>query len=55
MEDKKKKWRTGIEYIGNRPVDTGGGEEREGEAYGESNMKIHNTIHTTDSQWVSAV
>ena len=23
-------------------MDTGGGEEREGEAYGESNMKIHN-------------
>ena len=30
--------------IENRIMDTGGGEEREGEMYGESNMEIHNTM-----------
>ena len=37
--------------IENRLMDTGGGEEREGEMYGENNMEIHNTICKTDSQW----
>ena len=28
-----------------------GGEDREGEMYGENNMEIYNTICKTDSQW----
>ena len=32
-----------------------GGEEREGEMYGKSNMEIYNTICKIDSQWVFAV
>ena len=33
----------------------GGGEEGEGELYGESNMDIYNTICKIDSQWEVAV
>ena len=33
----------------------GGGEEREDEMYGESNMEIYNTISEIDSQWEFAV
>jgi len=29
----------------------GGGEEREDEMYGESNMEIYNTICKIDSKW----
>ena len=32
-------------------MDMGGGEEGEGEMYGESNMEIYNTIYKIDSQW----
>ena len=32
-------------------MDTGGGEEGEGEMYGESNMETYNTICRTDSHW----
>ena len=32
-------------------MDMGGGEEGEGETYGESNMETYNTIHNIDSQW----
>ena len=32
-------------------MDMGGGEEGEGEMYGESNMEIYNTICKIDSQW----
>ena len=32
-------------------MDTGAGEEGEGEMYGESNMEIYNTICKTDSRW----
>ena len=32
-----------------------GGEEREGEMYGESNMETCNTICQIDSQWEFAV
>ena len=39
----------------NRLRDAGGGEEREGEMYGESNMEIYNTIYKIDSQWEFAV
>ena len=35
----------------NRPMDTGGEEEREGEMCGESSMEIYNTICKIDSQW----
>ena len=31
-----------------------GGEEEEGELYGENNIEIHNTICKIDSQWESA-
>ena len=31
-----------------------GGEEGEGELYGENNIEIHNTICKIDSQWESA-
>ena len=33
----------------------GGGEEGEGEMYGESNMEIYNTIYKIDSHWEFAV
>ena len=36
-------------------MDTVGGEEGEGEMYGESNIEIYNTICKTDSQWEFAV
>ena len=36
-------------------MDTRGGEEGEGEMYGESNMGIYNTMCETDSQWEVAV
>ena len=39
----------------NRPKDMGGGEEVEGEVYGESNMEVYSTIYKTDSQWEFAV
>ena len=32
-----------------------GGEEGEGEMYGESNMKVYGTICKIDSQWEFAV
>ena len=32
-------------------MDMGGGEEGDGEMYGESNMEIYNTICKIDSQW----
>ena len=32
-------------------MDMGGGEEGEGEMYGESNIEIYNTICKIDSQW----
>ena len=35
--------------------DTVGGEEGEGEMYGEHNIEIYNTIYKTDSQWEFAV
>ena len=41
--------------IDNRPKDMGGGEEGEGEMYGEKNMEIHNTICKADSQREFAV
>ena len=41
--------------IENRPKDTGGGEEGEGEMYGESNMETYITICKIDSQWEFAV
>ena len=41
--------------IENRPMDMGGGEEGEGEMYGESNMEIFNTICKIDNQWEFAV
>ena len=41
--------------IKNRPMDRMGGEEGEGEMYGESNIEIHNTICKIDSQWEFAV
>ena len=31
-------------------MDTVGGEEGDGEMYGETNMEIHNTIRETDRQ-----
>ena len=39
----------------NRPKDMGGGDEVEGEVYGESNMEVYSTIYKTDSQWEFAV
>jgi len=39
----------------NRLRDARGGEEREGEMYGESNMEIYNAICKIDSQWEFAV
>ena len=41
--------------IENRPMDTGRGEEGEGEMYGKSNMESYNTICKIDSQWEFAV
>ena len=37
--------------IENRPKNAGGGEEGEGEMYGESNMETYITICKIDSQW----
>ena len=45
----------GETHIKNRPMDRMGGEEGEGEMYGESNIEIHNTICKIDSQWEFAV
>ena len=36
-------------------MDTGGGEEGEGELYGESNMETSITIRKIDSQWEFAL
>ena len=36
-------------------MDTKGGEEGEGEMYGESNMETYNAICKTDNQWEFAV
>ena len=36
-------------------MDTGEGEEGDGEMYGKSNMETYNTICKTDSQWEFAV
>ena len=36
-------------------MDMVGGEEGEGDMYGESNMEIYNTIWKIDSQWEFAV
>ena len=41
--------------IENRPKDMVGGKEGEGEMYGESNMKIYNTMCKIDSQWEFAI
>ena len=41
--------------IENRPMDMGGGEEGEGEMYGESSMETYNTICKIESQWEFAV
>ena len=41
--------------IENRPIDMEGGEEGEGEVYGDSNMETYNTICKIDSQWEFAV
>ena len=41
--------------IENRPKNAGGGEEGEGEMYGESNMETYITICKIDSQWEFAV
>ena len=32
-------------------MDVGGGEEGEGEMFGESNMEVYNTIYKIDTQW----
>ena len=42
----RQQWKT---YIQNRLMDTGGGEEGEGEMYGKSNMEMYNTICKIDS------
>ena len=39
----------------NRAMVMGGGEEGEGEMYGENNIEIYNTMCKTDSQWEFAV
>ena len=36
-------------------MDMVGGDEEEGEMYGESNIEIYNTMCKTDSQWGFAV
>ena len=41
--------------IESRPMDMVGGEEREGEMYGETNMETYNTICKIDSQCEFAV
>ena len=41
--------------IEKRLMDMGGGEEGDGEMYGESNMKIYSTIFKIDSQQEFAV
>ena len=41
--------------IENRIMDKEGGEEEEGEMYGESNMETYITICKIDSQWEFAV
>ena len=42
--------------IGNRPANVvGGGEEGEGETYGESNMETYITTRKIDNQWEFAV
>ena len=41
--------------IENRLMDKVGGEEGEGETYGESNIEIYDTTCKTDSQWEFAV
>ena len=38
-----------------KSMDTGVGEEEEGEMYGKSNTEIYNTICKIDSQWEFAV
>ena len=43
------RWRNN--RIENRLMDTGRGEEGEGEMYGESNMEIYNTTREIDSRW----
>ena len=54
-------WRDGTDEFNfraameNRPIDKVGGEEGEGEMYGESNIEIYNTMCKTDSQWEFAV
>ena len=47
------RWRNN--RIENRLMDTGRGEEGEGEMYGESNMEIYKTICKIESQWEFAV
>ena len=39
----------------NRPLDKVGGEEGQGEMYGESNIEIYNTMYKTGSQFEFAV
>ena len=36
-------------------MDMRGGEEEEGELYGENNIEVYNTICKIDSQWEFAV
>ena len=47
------RWRNN--RIENRLMDTGRGEEGEGEMYGESNMEMYITMWKIDSQWEFAV
>ena len=37
--------------INNRPMNTAGGEEGEGETYRDSNMETYSTMCKRDSQW----
>ena len=41
--------------IEKRLMDMGGGEEGDGEMYGESNIEIYNVMCKTESQWEFAV
>ena len=41
--------------IENRLIGTGGGEEQEGEMYGESNLETYDTICKIDRRWEFAV
>ena len=41
--------------IENRPMDKVGGDEGEGEMYGESNIEIYNVMCKTESQWEFSV